>query len=230
MIQDPENRYIETILANCDIRGKVILEIGCGKGRVTRDLAEHARRVTATDPDAAALATARLALAADNVEFLHAQTGVPDLPAGSFDTAIYTLSLHHVPPGEMSGSLHKVASLLREGGTIVIVEPDDGGSLTEAKERFGAGSGDERPAREAAVRAMHSLAGWSVGETVRFRTSFRFDDEEDFLVNLLPDYRVRPAAVLGEIRAFLDRHRSPDGIVLHAGRRLNVLKKNIRKE
>lgn len=230
MIQDPENRYIETILANCDIRGKVILEIGCGKGRITRDLAEHARRVVATDPDAASLEKARTVVSADNVEFLLTQTGVPDFPAGSFDTVIYTLSLHHVPSGEMADSLHKVASLLREGGTIVIVEPGDGGSLTEAKEQFGAGSGDERPAREAAVRAMHSLTGWSVGETVMFRTWFRFDDAEDFLVNLLPDYQERPEAVLREIRDFLDRHRTPDGIVLDAGRCLNVLKKDTRKE
>ena len=96
-------------------------------------------------------------------------------------------------------------------------------TFTEAKERFGAGSGDEREAREAAIRAMHSLDGWRVGETEQFRTMFQFDDEEDFLVNQLPGYRQQPESFIGEIRAFLNRHRTAGGIILDADRRLNVL-------
>jgi 16S rRNA A1518/A1519 N6-dimethyltransferase RsmA/KsgA/DIM1 with predicted DNA glycosylase/AP lyase activity len=53
--QDPGNDYIAAIRANCDITGKDILEIGCGKGRITRDLAQHARLVVATDPDPLAI-------------------------------------------------------------------------------------------------------------------------------------------------------------------------------
>lgn len=224
MIQDPTNQYIATILSQCDINGKELLEIGCGKGRITRDLAKHARRMVATDPDAAALETARAAIAADNVEFMPAPTGVPDLPAGSFDVVIFTLSLHHVPVAEMSGSLRKAAGLLREGGVIVIVEPGDGGSFTEAKERFGAGSGDERPAKESAIRAMHAMEGWSAGETIHFRTLFQFDDDEDFLTSMLPDYRHQPQTFINAVRRFLELHRTANGIVLDADRRLNVLR------
>ncbi len=223
MIQDPTNQYIAAILSQCEISGRDVLEIGCGKGRITRDLAKHARRVVASDPDAGALETARAAICADNVQFVHAPAGVPDFPAGTFDLVIYTLSLHHVPVGEMPGSLRMAARLLRKAASIAVVEPGDGGSLTEAKERFGAGSGDERPAKEAAVRAMHSLDGWSVGETVNFRTLFRFDDDEDFFVSMLPGYRQQPESFLRDVRAFLDRHRTGDGIILDADRRLNVL-------
>jgi len=53
VIQDPKNQFIAAILSHCEIRGKELLEIGCGKGRVTRDLARHARKVVAIDPDAA---------------------------------------------------------------------------------------------------------------------------------------------------------------------------------
>ena len=223
MIQDPTNRYIATILTHCDLGGKELLEIGCGKGRITRDLAKHAKLVVATDPDEVALTKARAALVADNVEFMQTPTGVPDLPGKSFDLVIYTLSLHHVPPAEMPGSLRKAASLVREGGVIFIVEPGDGGSFDEAKKRFGAGSGDERPARESAIRAMHTMKGWSAGETIHFRTLFQFDDDEDFLSNMLPDYRQRPNAFINEVRRFLDRHRTADGIILDAERQLNVL-------
>ncbi|MSM39266.1 MAG: methyltransferase domain-containing protein [Geobacter sp.] len=224
MIQDPTNQYIATILSQAEVRGKELLEVGCGKGRITRDLAQHAARVIATDPDGAALDVARAAITADNVEFVLAPDGLPDLPAGTFDLVIYTLSFHHVPIDGMSASLAKAAALLKPGGVIMVLEPGDGGSFTEAKERFGAGSGDERPAREAAIRAMHTLEGWTVGETVLFRTLFSFMDDEDFFASLLPDYQQQPESFASEVRAFLAQHRTADGIILEADRRMNVLR------
>lgn len=227
MIQDPTNQYISTILSQCDIYGMEVLEIGCGKGRITRDLAKYAKLVVASDPDSASLETARAAIAADNVEFMLAPTGVPDLPTRSFDVIIYTLSLHHVPVAEMSVSLYKAASLLRKGGVIVVIEPGDGGSFTEAKERFGAGSGDERPAKEAALRAMHALDGWTAEKTILFRTLFQFDNDEDFLINMLPDFQQKTDTPIEEIRSFLVLYQTNHGIILDADRRLNILKKSI---
>jgi len=225
LLQDPTNQYIATIQSQCVISGKDVLEIGCGKGRITRDLALHAKRVVATDPNAAALEIARKTIDSGNVEFMLAPTGVPDLPAGSFDVVIYTLSFHHVPVTEMSDSLRQATELLNKNGVIVVVEPGNGGSFTKAKERFGAGSGDERPAREAAIRAMHALKGWIVEETILFRTLFQFDNDEDFLTNMLPDYQQQPETFVLDVKWFLDLHRSENGIILDAGRRLNVLRR-----
>ncbi|HEY5512768.1 MAG TPA: class I SAM-dependent methyltransferase [Geomonas sp.] len=230
MVQDITDQYITTILSQCDIGGKVLLEVGCGKGRITRDLATHAKRVVASDPDAAALEMARATVVAGNVEFVLAPTGLPDFPAKTFDLVIYTLSLHHVPDRGMSSSLRRSGGLLAKDGVIVVVEPGDGGSYTEAKERFGAGSGDERPARESAIRAMHALEGWVVGATVLFRTLFQFDNDEDFLSSMLPGYRQQPESFLDEVRRFLALHRTGDRIVLEAGRRLNVLRRTGHQE
>jgi 2-polyprenyl-3-methyl-5-hydroxy-6-metoxy-1,4-benzoquinol methylase len=226
VLQDPTNQYIATILSQCDLAGKDVLEIGCGKGRITRDLAQHARRVAASDPDADTLEKARAALSAANVEFMLAPTGVPDLPPESFDVVIYTLSLHHVPVAEMPDSLRKAARLLRKNGVIMVVEPGEGGSFTETKERFGAGSGDERPAQRSAIHAMHALEGWTAGATISFRTLFQFEDDDDFLTNMLPDYRKRPENFIAEVKRFLDQHRASDGIVLDSYRRLNLLRRS----
>ncbi len=223
MLQDPTNEYIRTITAHCDLTGKEVLEVGCGTGRITRDLARHARRVVAVDPDEGALAKARSAGPAANVQFLPMPDGVLDFPPASFDVVIYTLSLHHVPLDRMNESLRAAADLLREGGVIVVVEPGDGGTFTEAKERFGVGSGDERPGREAAIRAMHGLHGWTVGETVLFLVRFLFADEDDFIAAKLPGFGAKPEAYQREVREFLARNRTPEGVVLDAGRRLNVL-------
>jgi len=230
VIQDPTNQYIATILSQCNIRGMEILEIGCGKGRITRDLAKHAKRVVATDPDSSALAKAQAMVTAGEVTFLHESTGVPSLPAGSFDVVMYTLSLHHVPADNMSTSLAATASLIKKNGVIVVIEPGHGGSFTEAKELFGAGSGDERPAREAAIRAMHSLEGWTVGQTILFRTLFQFDNDDDFLINMLPGYQQQPISFIAAVRQFLDQHRVGDVIILEAERRLNVLKPSVLTE
>lgn len=224
MIQDPTDEYIRTIAAHCDLTGKDVLEVGCGTGRITRDLARHAVRVVAVDPDEEALAKARAAVPAPNVRFLPMPDGVLDFLPATFDAVIYTLSLHHVPIHRMNESIRAAAGLLREGGVIVVVEPGDGGSFTEAKERFGAGSGDERPAQEAAIRAMHRLDGWTVGETIHFKVQFLFADEDDFIATKLPGFAEKPEAYRREVREFLTRHRLPEGVVLDAGRRLNVLR------
>ena len=192
---------------------------------VTRDLARHARHLVASDPDSDALKTARAAVAADNVDFMATPAGMPDLPVGSFDVVIYTLSLHHIPIAEMSGSLHRAAALLKNDGVIMVVEPGEKGSFTLAKEQFGAGSGDERPAKEAAIRAMQTLDGWTMGEALYFYTRFQFDNEEDFFDTMLPGYRQQPENFVQAVTAFLSLHRTANGIILDAERRLNLLRR-----
>jgi hypothetical protein len=76
---------------------------------------------------------------------------------------------------------------------------------------------------------MQSLSGWNMGETVLFRTLFRFADDDDFFASMLPDYRQQPEAFIDEVRGFLDQHRSGSGIILEAGRRLNVLRPSAKR-
>lgn len=225
MIQDPTNRYIAAILSQCDLSDKDVLEIGCGKGRITRDLAVHARHVIATDPDVTGLGAARASISFRNIDFMEAPSGMPEFPDASFDVVIYTLSLHHVPIAEMAVSLNKAAALLKKDGIIMVVEPGGKGSFTFAKEKFGAGSGDERPAKDAAIRAMSALDGWSMGETIIFYTQFQFDDDKDFFDNMLPGYRQQPEDFVNEVKTYLYLHRTGNGIILDAERRLNVLRR-----
>ncbi len=225
MVQDPLNRFIATINTHFPLAGKSVLEIGCGKGRVTRDLAAFAREVIATDPDATAIAAARGSVPADNVTFIVTEDGLPSAPPASFDAVLYTLSLHHVPEAAMVASLQKAGQLLRPGGVIIVVEPGDGGSFNEAKQRFGAGSGDEGPLKAAATRAMQALPGWHLGDTILFQTHFLFDDEQDFCRSKLPDYQNLAAPEQQEVMAFLGQHKTDEGILLSSDRCLNILTK-----
>jgi 2-polyprenyl-3-methyl-5-hydroxy-6-metoxy-1,4-benzoquinol methylase len=109
MIQDPSNRYIDAIMFRYDLNGKDVLEIGCGRGRITRDLAKHARHVVATDPDVVSVGMAQAAISFRSIDFMVADGVRHDLADSRFDVVIYTLSLHHVPAAEMADSLNKAA-------------------------------------------------------------------------------------------------------------------------
>ena len=161
MILDPDNKYIQAINAHAPLSGATILEIGCGSGRMTADMAKYATKIVATDLNSEVLEQAEINITAKNVEFLYTPDGTPDLPNRSFDLVIYTLSLHHIPKDKMIDNLRHSGNLLKDSGKIVIVEPGDGGSFLEIKKRFGAGSGNEDPEKKLRLQQCGtSMAGF----------------------------------------------------------------------
>ena len=92
--------------------GDRTLDLGCGEGRVSRDLAARGHRVTAVDGSPTLLAAAREAQ--DDVEFLLADAA--DLPFSdeTFDLAVAYNVLMDVQ--DMPGAIHEVARVLRPGG------------------------------------------------------------------------------------------------------------------
>jgi SAM-dependent methyltransferase len=221
LLLDPTDEFIRHISGACDLDGKTLLEIGCGSGRITRDLAARASEVVAIDPDAGALARARAQVPAANVTFLHASAETLGLRGRPFGLAIFSLSLHHVPPDGMDASLLRASDLVLPGGRMLVIEPGDAGTLIEAETSFDVGDGDEQPAKRAAQEALRRLAGWSVVETVRFRTLFHFEDAADFLEHLPP--RAGAPAPGDRLDRFLESRRDGDRIVLWAERRMDVL-------
>ncbi len=227
MILDPDNRYIQTINSHAPLTGATILEIGCGSGRMTSDMAEYANQIVATDLNLEVLEQAKKGLTAENIEFIYTPDGIPDLPASSFDIVIYTLSLHHIPKDKMIDNLCHSGSLLKNNGKIVIVEPGDSGSFLEVKKRFGAGSGDESVEKKAAMTAMQNLKGWILSPTYHFDVDFLFTDEADFFTHKLPQYRDMSADKMAELRSFLKNNLTNRGIILTSGRSLNLLIREI---
>ena len=119
--------------------------------------------------------------------------------------------------------LQRSAGLLNPAGRIMVIEPGDRGAFMEIKQRYGAGSGDEGPEKNAALRAMRSMPNWMMNETCSFEVIFLFTDANDFYMSKLPDYRTLPLATRQEISAFLDRYTTARGIELGSERRLNLL-------
>lgn len=107
-----------------DLRGRQVIEYGCGLGKVTVLLARSGAQVTAFDLSEQSVDVARRRAemdgVADRIAF-HIAPG-EDLPFadGSFDIAVGKAVLHHIEP--VAGA-REMARVLRPGGRAAFSEP-----------------------------------------------------------------------------------------------------------
>lgn len=100
------------------IAGKVVLDLGCGKGRFAARFLEEKARVIGIDPSGGMLLAARdagLAVAKGSAR------RVPMADA-SVDRVVLIEVIEHVEAGRVGETLREAARVLRPGGTIVIVD------------------------------------------------------------------------------------------------------------
>ena len=109
-----------------DVRGKRVLDAGCGMGRFAEVASRWGARVAAVDLSRAVDAAARNLGGRDNVFICQADLTRLPFAEASFDL-IYSLGvLHHTPDCEQA--FRSLIRYLAPGGTIVIwVYADDGG-------------------------------------------------------------------------------------------------------
>lgn len=111
-----------------DWEGKRVLEIGCGTGVVSRELARRVGpggSVLALDPSPVFLTRARKMAEPDglrNVIFQAADARALDLPDGAFDVAVAVTVLCHVPGRERV--LRELRRVVRPGGYVLIMDGD----------------------------------------------------------------------------------------------------------
>lgn len=92
--------------------GRRTVEIGCGEGRVARDLAAHGHRVIGIDPSPTLVHYARQA--STDTSYTVADGAALPFPDGVFDLAVAYNSLQVVP--DMPGTVAEAARVLRGGG------------------------------------------------------------------------------------------------------------------
>jgi 2-polyprenyl-6-hydroxyphenyl methylase/3-demethylubiquinone-9 3-methyltransferase len=93
---DPEGAHLAALRRALDFRGKRVLEMGCGDGRLTAGIAADADSVVAFDPDREAVERARGALPVELVErvvFRVASAEQLEIEPGSFDLVVFSWSL-----------------------------------------------------------------------------------------------------------------------------------------
>lgn len=95
-VLDPEGAHLAALRRLGDFRGRRVLEMGCGDGRLTPGITHDAASVLAFDPEIDAVARARRSIPpelAERVEFRVASAKEIELERHSFDIVVFSWSL-----------------------------------------------------------------------------------------------------------------------------------------
>jgi ubiquinone/menaquinone biosynthesis C-methylase UbiE len=147
-----------------EVRGRDVLDVGCGEGWLVRRLATSGARPVGLDPLAVALERARQQdPGAPPGRYL--QGAAESLPFGdaSFDVVVFFNSLHHVPVESIDAALAQAARALRPGGVVYVQEPLAQGAFFDLMRPVE----DETPVRAAAQTALERAAAGSWRELAR---------------------------------------------------------------
>ena len=101
-----------------ELRGRAVLDAGCGDGTLVRALAGRGATVTGVDADPAMLAAARAR--APEAAFVQGRVERLGLADASFDVVVAVTVLCFVPDPE--SAIRELARVLRTGGRLVIGE------------------------------------------------------------------------------------------------------------
>jgi SAM-dependent methyltransferase len=116
-----------------------VLELACGTGLWTVELARYARAITAVDasPEVLDINRSRLEEARSEVSIRYLQTDLFDWrPDGAYDVVFFGFWLSHVPPQRFEAFWHLVRSALKPGGRVFFVDSLRAETWAE-KERLG---------------------------------------------------------------------------------------------
>ncbi|MBV8536582.1 MAG: class I SAM-dependent methyltransferase [Alphaproteobacteria bacterium] len=140
--------YLELLAKHCGA-GQRILDVGCGAGYVSLELARNGHHVLAIDISAANIDIARRTLAEnpfrDGFGSLRYEVQPFHEAKGEYDVVLFSVSLHHMP--DVAAVVARARELVRPGGYLLCHEP--------CHERFG----EQDAAQVALIRALLALTG-----------------------------------------------------------------------
>lgn len=96
LVIDPDQVEIGTIRELVDANGLDVVDVGCGEGRLSFELAREGARVFGIDPDEESIARARSETPQElrrRIRFEVADAAQVELPRGEFDLALFSWSL-----------------------------------------------------------------------------------------------------------------------------------------
>lgn len=149
--------------------GEAVLDVGCGTGTLAIEVQQRvgrAGRVAGIDPGTQQIARARAKAARRNVP-IDFQIGVVEqlpFPDQTFDVALSTIMMHHLPDGLKRQGLAEIARVLKPAGRLVIADFKRKQERSGQAARFHAGGSSLH-----ALIALVSDAGFSQVEMEEMR-------------------------------------------------------------
>jgi len=112
-----------------DLDARRILDLGCGTGLLTRDLAVDGRQVIGVDPAPAMLAVARRQPGAERVQWVEGDSAVLGTPEADLVVMTGNVAQVFLDDAEWAATLRAIHTALRPGGYLAFESrnPDDKG-------------------------------------------------------------------------------------------------------
>mgnify|MGYP001572009835 CR=1 FL=1 len=102
------------------VKGKNVLEVGCGDGYGAAYLADMASEVTAVDYDQGIIAAARAKYSRANLKFLSMEAGALRFEDNSFDIVCSFQVIEHIPEAAIGRYLSEIKRVLRPQGSFYL--------------------------------------------------------------------------------------------------------------
>ena len=164
---------IEVLDRLVEVSGLRLLDIGCGAGRLTRELAKRGATVIGVEPDPIQAAKNRAADPMPGVTFVECGAEELGQAEGSMDGVFFKYSLHHVPPADMDRALGAAMRVLKPAtGFLYVIEPVMAGSYSELSRLFH----DETEVRISAYEAL----GRTVAPRFAERREIHYGDWKEY--------------------------------------------------
>ncbi|KAA3630136.1 MAG: class I SAM-dependent methyltransferase [Proteobacteria bacterium] len=231
---DDPNAYITAtefdVMERClPLEDATVLELGCGRARITRLIAERYRpaAIIATEVDRIQHEKNLLIDDLPTVRFVYGGAEEIALPDASIDIVIMLKSLHHVPVELMDQALAEIQRVLKPGGIAYISEPVYAGDFNEIMKLFN----DEQVVRQAAFAAICRAVGAGLfidSDQIFFNAPGRYRDFADFDEQMLQVTHTQhniDAALRRQIEAAFNRHMGDDGARFLRPSRVDLLRK-----
>ena len=206
-----------------------VLELGCGRARWTRTIAERfsVNSVVATEVDRV---QHEKNLAIDDlpkVRFVYGGAEDIHLPDASVDIVIMLKSLHHVPVELMDQGLKEIHRVLRPGGLAYISEPVYEGVFNEILRLFN----DEEQVRQAAfdsLKAAVTRGDFALEQEIFFQSVSEFGSFAEFEDRILfpthSDHKI-DTRLHQQVREAFEPHLGPNGARFLNPHRVDLLEK-----
>lgn len=230
-LQDPTETTIaseiELLLRELDLKGRRILELGCGRAEKTRALAQTKlpANLVAMEVDLRQHEKNLQQEAIPGVSFVFGGAEAIPYPDASFDCVMMFKSLHHVPQEQMGQALQEIRRVLRPGGSAWISEPVFAGDFNEIMRLFH----DEQVVRKAAFEAVRQAVEqrqFSLRRQLFFNVRNRFKDFAEFDARMIQvthsDHQLSPATY-SAVRSQFESFMTPSGVEFLTPQRVDLL-------
>jgi ubiquinone/menaquinone biosynthesis C-methylase UbiE len=190
------------------LKGTRVVDVGCGKGAMARDLAKRGAIVLGIEPEPSQDAYNQ-ANPVVGATFVRSTAEAIPMKDGAADVVLFGSSLHHVPIPAMDAALAEALRVLRKpDGTLIVLEPAIESDFARLMKPFH----DETRVREAAQAALARAAQprFQRRRSLRYAEVYRYKDFEAFVAEITGaayNPHKRENVATPEVRALFDAGR-----------------------